>query len=685
MKQNTILVLFAYCIVILTSSNTTIYAQTFESSNLPIVLIETDPGTNGVSQEIPDDPRVLGTMTIINRPDNARNFVTDATTEEFVDYQGRISIETRGSSSQTLPKKPYGFSTRSDDDSKNDNVKLLGMPKENDWILNSFAFDDSMMRDFISYQIAREMGQYATRLVYCEVVINGDYRGLYALSEKIKQDSDRVNISKLSEDDLTFPDITGGYIIKNDKSNGDPIAWQSTDATWYHHDPDPEDIVDAQSAYIESVVGNFTRVRSSSNIATGFPSIIDVPTFIDYMLLAEIASNVDSYSISTFYHKDKRGKLRAGPVWDYNLTFGNDLFSSGFNRSFTDVWQFDNGDNVGARFWKALFNNPEYRCYLNKRFAEMTIDGAPLSFTYISDLIDSTKETIDEAVVRENQRWNTIRDFDGELRNIKSWLRQRITWMKDNLGSSANCTNVTVPSLAITKIHYNPKETDEFPDSDEQEFFEVQNTGDSTVDLTGIYFSKLGLSYQFPAGSELASGSRIRIAANASVFEKIHGQMPFGEFSRDLSNKEQHIVLADAFGNLIDEVTYKDKSPWPKAADGDGPWLEVIDSSKDNADPDNWRSSNIATLDIITIEESQAQSFKMYPNPASSTLYLSSKSIIKKAQIVNLTGQILFNQDLNLTTTEIPVDRLADGLYIIKLTMNVTNKEIVQQFVKSGK
>ena len=682
MNQNRSSTTPSYLLVIFLFFGVTLYAQNFVSSNLPIVLIETDPGFNGIPQRIPDDPKVFGTMTIIKRPNNARNFVSDVNNDDYIDYRGRIKIETRGSSSQTLPKKPYGFSTLSDDDTENDNVKLLGLPKENDWIFNSFAFDDSMMRDFISYQIAREMGHYATKLVYCEVIVNGDYRGLYALSEKIKQDSKRVNISNLSDDDLTSPDITGGYIIKTDKPNGDPVAWWGNGKSYFHHDPSPKKIVGAQSRYIESIFRRLDQTQNNSDIASGYPSVIDVPSFIDYMLVAELSSNVDSYEYSTYFHKDKRGKLRAGPVWDFNLTYGNDVFMWGYDRSFTNVWQFDNRDNVGAPFWKALFNNSEYRCYLSKRFNELSVNGETLSYSYLSNLIDNTRALIGEAVVRENQRWNTIPNFDRELRNMKFWLQRRISWMRDNLGDNARCSNVATPALTITKIHYNPQETDEFPEEEDQEFIELQNTGNSTIDLTGIYFSKLGLSYQFPAGSTIGAGEKIHLAADAVVFEEIHNLVPFGEFSRDLSNKEQNIVLADAFGNVIDEVTYSDKAPWPEEVDGDGPWLEVIDTRNDNSNPNNWRSSNGAILIGGATSKDRTHSFSMYPNPTSSILYVWSESIISKIQIVSLAGQVLFTKDVNRTSSEIPVFTLKEGFYMVKLTLGATNEEVTKQFVK---
>ena len=111
-------------------------AQILTDSNLPIVVIETDGGVN-----IPDEPKVLGTMKIIWHQDGSRNYLTDVNNPEFLNYNGRIGIERRGSSSQNLPKKPYGLTTLQNDDVTNNNVSILGMPKENDWILNSLAFD----------------------------------------------------------------------------------------------------------------------------------------------------------------------------------------------------------------------------------------------------------------------------------------------------------------------------------------------------------------------------------------------------------------------------------------------------------------------------------------------------------------------------------------------------------------
>lgn len=659
-----------FFLILFLISSLQVSSQIFTDSNLPIVIIETENGA-----AIQDDIRIFASMKIIQRPNGARNYVTDASNEEFLDYAGTISIETRGSSSQLLPKKPYGFTTLEADTFENDNVKLLGMAKENDWILNSFAFDDSMMRDYISYEAARAMGKYATNLVYCEVVLNNDYIGLYAISEKIKRDGDRVDIAKLSDTQDAFPEVTGGYIIQTDRvSDEDPEAWYSNGASYIHEKPDADDITPTQSDYIETVFLNLDQNASNADIVAGFPSVIDVPSFIDYILMAEFASNVDSYALSTYYHKDRCGKLRAGPIWDFNLTFGNDLlgfFGTYFDRSFTNVWQFD-FSNTGAGFWNALFTNPTFKCYLSKRFYEVTRPGAPLNYNTISNLMDTTAALISEAMVRDNQRWNTIEDFSSEIANMKSWIQERITWMSNNLGGFDACNAVQTPSLVITKIDYNPQETDEFPESDDLEFIEIQNTGTTMVDLTGVHLSELGVSYQFPVNATIAPGAALVLASDAATYQSKYGSAPFDTFCRDLSNKSQNLVLSDAFGNQIDQVQYTDDAPWPETADGDGFYLELIDVNSDNSIATNWK----ATSSTLGIENPDARiaAINIFPNPVKEKLNIRSEFIINKMIVYSIHGVQIKSIPVNFKTGVLRTDDLKSGAYLLQLTFENSSK-----------
>jgi hypothetical protein len=657
-----------------------VFSQVFTDSNLPIVIINTDQGV-----DIKDDPRILADMVIIYRGPGLRNYLSDQNNPAYLNYNGRIDIEVRGSSSQISEKKSYGFTTLQSDNVTDNNVSLLGMPKENDWILNGMIFDPALIRDFLSYNLSRQTGEYASGTEYCEVIINGNYRGLYVLEEKIKADDNRVNIIKIDPSDNSFPDVTGGYITKSDKTTGgDPVAWTmlswfGTSVDFIHELPKPKNVTAAQNDYIKNQFQllQTTSIAGETSFSEGFPSIIDIPSFINFIIINEIASNADGYMYSTFFHKDRNGKLRAGPVWDFDLTFGNDLFMWGYNRSKTNVWQLSNRENDGARFWKELFDNPAFRCYVSKRWNELTSPGQPLHQTSIESLIDQTIVLISEAVAREYVRWGKTDSYSQRISDIKTFLSLRISWITSNLGSFSDCANVAVPPLVITKINYHPEASPGFPDSEDLEFIEITNTGNQSVDLTGIYFTGTGFVFQFPAGSIANPYSSIMLAGNESDFYSKYGVAPFSRFYRSLSNKGENLVLADAFGNVIDNVSYTDTIPWPDA-DGNGYYLELPDPHLDNNIPYNWVASN----EIITSAEEITDSQKplLYPNPADNKLRIKSGYPIVSVEIYDISGRRIISVKINSADADLDIDNLSCGVYIIRIT--TSDKIYTEKIVK---
>ncbi len=656
-------------------------AQTFTSSNLPIVIITTDNYPNSTQpQEILDSPRVLGNMKIIKHPDGTRNYMTDVNTPAFINYNGRISIEIRGSSSQTLPKKQYGLTTLLTDNISNNNVSLLGMPSENDWILNGMGYEPSLIRDYLFYNLARQMGEYASRTVYCEVVINGDYVGLYVFQEKIKPDSNRVNILKITSTDNSLPNVSGGYITKSDKTTGDdPVAWTMISYAWttdfIHEYPDPSDVTPQQSTYIQSQFTNLetTTQNNNTSVSNGFPSVIDIPSFVDFMLLNELGSNADGYQLSTFFHKDRNGKLRAGPIWDFNLTLGNDLFIWGFDRSHYDVWQFSDGGNDGARFWTDLFNNPTYKCYLSKRWHELTLTGQPLSESSLNEFIDTTIATISEASIRENLRWANIPDQAAEIANIKTFITNRINWMTTNIGPYSSCNAVQTPALVINKINYNPMISGNFPISNDQEFIEIVNAGTTTVNLTGYYFKELGFTYLFPAFSTIAPNQSIYLASNLTTFQSKYGFAAFGQFTRNLANNSEKLVLADGFGNTIDSVEYFDTAPWPTAPDGNGSYLQLISTSLDNNLASSWVASNTLETNDFNLNSSNIIAF---PNPVNATVTLQSPQIMDSIEVIDFLGKTISKQNVNETSFQFDMSLYSSGLYFIKIDSGNSSQTI---------
>lgn len=657
------------------------FCQQFTDSNLPIVVINTDGGVY-----IPDTPRVPATMKIIYRGPGERNYLSDQNNTLYLNYNGRISIEVRGSSSQALDKKPYGLTTLADDNVTGFNIGLLGMPPEHDWILNSLNFDPSCLRDYLCYNLSRRMGEYAPRTVYCEVIVNGDYRGLYILQEKIKADKNRVDIEKILPADNSLPDISGGYITKADKSNGDPVAW--TDYSYYwqpvdyiHEWPNPYDATISQTNYIK---GQFNKLATAAgsgytSISNGYPSVIDIPSFIDFMLINELASNPDAYQYSTFFHKDRNGKLMAGPIWDLNLSFGNDLFLWGFDRSKTNVWQFnDNSGNNGSKFWLDLFNISTFRCYMAKRLNGLISQGQPFDPNEINALIDETVSQISEAVTRENQRWGTIGDYSAEIKKIKDFVTAREAWMTTNLGSFTGCDNIRVPRLVISKIMYSPRDLLGLFNADDLEFIEITNDNNSDVDMSGIYFSGTGFVYQFPYSSVMKANSSVYLASNKSVFEKAYGFSAFGQYTRHLSDARQKLVLSDAFGNVIDSVTYSDSEPWPYA-DGNGSFLQLANLSFDNSLPESWIASSFSPAAVNS--PANAVSVTVSPNPVRSILTVVSPSEIISITLYDNNGRQLLTEQVNCETKSVDMSPYRPGLYFLRVetASGTTSQELVKQ------
>lgn len=635
----------------------------FTSSNLPIVIIETG------GREIPNEPKIVAGMKIISRSSGERNYLTDAENPEFLDYNGAIRIEVRGSSSQTLPKKQYSFTTY-DANSEKANVSLLGMPEENDWILNGLAFDPSLMRDYLSYNLFRQMGHYATRTRYCEMVLNGEYRGLYVLQEKMKADGNRIDVNKIGPEDDELPQLSGGYVTKADKVEGDPVAWSMPNyggwlTDYIHVTPKPEEVNSVQTEYIMGIFNQLeiTASQGNASLINGYPSIIDIPSFIDFILINELAANVDAYQFSTYFHKDRNGKLRAGPIWDLNLTYGNDLFDWGYDRSKTEGWQFYDGDNMGSMFWKDLFDDAEFRCYMARRWNTLIQTGQPLHPEIINAYIDQITGEIGEAVVREEDRWKTVGNHTGHLYNIKRFIQERSAWMTTQLGDFGSCSSVRVPKVAITRINYHPSPNGELSDKD-QEFMEITNIGDAITDLTGVYIGGTGLVYQFPPNTVLDPGEKVHLANDAEVFRQVYGFLPFDEFSRSLSNSGQAIRFMDAFGNLVDEVTYMDEAPWPISADGDGAYLQVIDPRADNDDPANWTA---ASGELVTGSKPLPPVLTLYPNPAGDRVQISTSAIIESLVLYDQQGKKVKSAQPRASIYDLSLKELPAGVYFISI------------------
>ena len=441
------------------STTTTNYSPTpswfqppliFTSSNLPIVVINT------FGQTIVDDPRIVCDMGIIDNGFGTINSISDP----FNDYNGKISIEFRGSSSQSFPKKSYALETQ-DVNGNNNNVSLLGMPVENDWILYAPYSDKSLMRNFLTFDLGRKMGSYSPRTVYCELVINGDYKGIYILMEKIKRDNDRVDIAKLDADDLAGDSLTGGYIIKVDKYTGTGGAdWLSdfpniSGGSLYiqYHYPEANVMLPQQMDYIEHFMDSFEYALAGPNFAdtlVGYSKYIDVNSFIDLYIINELSKNIDGYRLSTYMYKDRDsngGKLIMGPFWDYNLAFGNADYCNG---GITSGWEVNGGCGGNNPFWfERLLDDTTYQNKLKCRWEYLR--ERSFHQDSIFSFIDSMAFYLNDAQQRNFQQWNILgtyvwpnfyvgSTYQDELQFFKTWIGGRLMWIDNNIGG--NCYEI---------------------------------------------------------------------------------------------------------------------------------------------------------------------------------------------------------------------------------------------------
>jgi len=412
-------------------------------NRLPQVFVDTKGGT------IVDEPKIPSDAIFINALDTV--------------YNGNLGIEFRGASSQSFPKKSFGLETW-DEDGEDINVSLFGLPEEEDWILYGPYSDKSLMRNILIYDLSRDIGQYASRSLFVDFTVNDSYQGVYVFMEKLKRDGDRIDISKLDDDENSGEDLTGGYILKVDKTAGnnlgegyndlnsfvsdyDPPNATSGQKTYFLYEyPDAEDITTEQKAYISTYVSDFEDALASDDFTDadlGYANYIDTTSFIDFFLLNELANNVDGYRLSTFMHKDKNGKLKMGPIWDFNLAFGNADYCAGGS---TNVWAYKFNERCPDDFWlvpfwwQRLLQDPTFVSELKERW--LTLRGNELSDAAIGAKIDGYIDRLDKSgsLDKNFETWPVLgtyiwpnnfvgNSYDEEINYLDNWVGDRLSWL----------------------------------------------------------------------------------------------------------------------------------------------------------------------------------------------------------------------------------------------------------------
>jgi len=346
------------------------------------------------------------------------------------------------------------------------------------------------------------------------------------------------------------------------------------------------------------------------------------------------------------------------------------LFFWGLDRSHTDIWQFDDDGNEGPKFWKDLFDDAVFKCYLTKRWEALIAPGMPLNKEAIYDFIAATDALISEAVVRQETVSQTTGEFDQQIIEIKAFISDRMDWISSQLTDTSLCDDITTPPLVISKINYNPM-VNAALDSDDFEFIEIKNNSSSTVNLTGVYFGGLGFTYQFENDATVSGQGSIYLANKTETFVQRYDFEPFGEFSRNLSNASEDLILRDAYGNIIDEVTYSDDTPWPTDADGNGSFLKLVSLNLDNSLAASWIAQE-DTIDNLSVNAAQFGSFlSLSPNPVTDKLNITTnRGEISSIKLWSINGKLYQTYDTNSRQVQLDLSGFDIGLYILQIQTN---------------
>ena len=448
--------------------NLAAFSQSFTMSNLPIVVLN----TNG--KQIVNEPKVMVDMKIIYNGVGKMNLLTDTK----YDYQGKIGIEFRGSTSQDLfPKKPYGFETW-DNAGKSINVSVLGLPAESDWIFYPSYNDKTLMNNVFVMKMARDMGgMYSSRTQYVEMVLDNQYMGVYVLMEKIKRDANRVNVTKIEPKDVAGNALTGGYIFKIDKTTGsDKEGWASKIApsagngkiNYLYDTPKAADLALEQRNYLRAYVDSAEAALMAPNFqdkTNGFRRFYDAESFAKMFLINEVTRNVDGYRISTFFSKDrtsKGGKIKAGPPWDYDITLGNADYCQGFS---TTGWAYQFGMVCPDDFWQVpvlwqrMLSDTAYVTSLRREY--LRLRAGAWNTTKLHANIDSIATLLSDAQTRNFVKWPVLGQkiwpnpspvpatYPAQIMAMKTWIAARLNWLDQNMPGAILSTETPVGESAV--------------------------------------------------------------------------------------------------------------------------------------------------------------------------------------------------------------------------------------------
>lgn len=399
--------------------------------SLPSVVIETQNHSPIISKT----EYVPGTVTF---KDPFRIY------SETVSVEYGMQIKGRGNSSWNISdKKPYRIKL-------DEKGEVFGMHKDKDFVLLANYSDKSLLRNHVAMELSRicEM-KWTPAILSVDVTLNGRYRGVYDLAEQREVNGHKVDIELVTPEDNSGEAVTGGYYLEIESkqdglvnfytSKGIPIIFN-----------DPEDPTPAQISYVKDYIAGFEAALYSADFADpqrGYAAYIDVDSFINYFIIAELSKNIDgTLAKSTFMTKERNGKLAISNVWDFDLAFGNCNYIS---ESFPGATNSPEGwlvrDYVITDYLKGpsdgwygrLFKDPGFTSRLKQRWNTLKpqLDSIP---DYIDRCVEglygSQDRNFETFPILGVQVWPNCAVFgtyEQEVLYLKSFYSQRLKWMDE--------------------------------------------------------------------------------------------------------------------------------------------------------------------------------------------------------------------------------------------------------------
>lgn len=379
------------------------------ASGLPVFTIVTDGGAAVTSK----DDYVTATLTVKDPSDSSNN------------YTGTMGIKGRGNSTWEMPKKPYRLNL----DKK---TALLGMTSNSNWVLLANYGDKAMIRNDLAFYVSNMFGMFWTPASkFVELYMNGEYEGVYQVSEKVEVSKSRLNIGSMDDTDNDGTNLTGGYLAQIDNYDGETLMLTSRVGLPIGlSDPDPP--TTAQAAYFTTAFYTAETSFYASNYTdatTGWRSKWDEASLAQWFLVNELMGNQDANDWDSDYFYKPRGDDRfyMGPVWDFDVSSGNDTSAI---VSPNVAWV-----STQSKWFKQLMTDPAFVATVKSQWTTMRSQVGELP-TYI----DTRGTALSQAAKNNYGRWTTIAEkiwpnsesagtYTGEVDFLKSWITQRIAYM----------------------------------------------------------------------------------------------------------------------------------------------------------------------------------------------------------------------------------------------------------------